>query len=131
MADRTERVSEETVVQGDKVVQERSVNVTDSDQPINKVSQVIWFIVGVISSLLLLRFVLALLGANPANAFANFIYELSNVFVAPFRGLLQVSAVEYGVARFEIETLVAIAVYALFGYGIIKMIQLGRKGTAA
>lgn len=130
MADRVERVSEETTVDGGRVVKERAVNVSDRNEPINKVAQIVWFIVGVITSLLLLRFILALLGANPANAFANFIYELSNLFVAPFRGLLQVSTVEYGVARFEFETLVAVAVYVLVGYGIVKLIELGRKGTS-
>lgn len=45
--------------------------------------------------------------------------------------MLQVGTVEYGVARFEFETLVAIAVYTLVGYGIVKFIELGRKGAIA
>ena len=130
MADRVERVSEQTDVQDGRVVTERAVTTESRDAGVAKTGQIVWFIVGVLVSLLLLRMVLALLGANPANAFADLIYTLSNPFVAPFRGLLQVSSVNLGVSRFETETLVAVIVYTLIGWGIVKMINLGRKDTA-
>ena len=79
--------------------------------------------------LLIVRLVLALLGANPANAFANFIYTLSNPFVAPFRALLQVGTLKLGVARFDMETLVAIIVYTIVGWLVVRLINLGRRDT--
>lgn len=127
MAQQVERVREETSVSGDTVVKERTATTADRDYTVNKTAQVIWFIVGAIVFLLGLRLVLALLGANPANAFANLIYSVTAPLVAPFRGLLQVGTVELGVARFELETLVAMVVYTLMGWGIIKLISLGRK----
>ena len=129
MADRVERVTEQTSVNNGEVVRDRSVTTKDKNYSVAKTAQVVWFIVGVLVFLLVLRMVLALLGANPANAFADLVYSLSNPFVAPFRGLLQVSAVELGVARFELETLVAIIIYSLIGWGLVKLINLGRRDT--
>lgn len=99
---------------------------TSHQRSVSKVAQVVWFIVGVIVSLLLLRAALALLGANLTNQFASFIYSLSEPLVAPFRGLLQIGEFQAGVSRLEIETLLAAAVYALIGWGIVKAITLAR-----
>ena len=108
---------------------ERVVPAEDADhnRGVSKAAQIVWFIVGVITSLLLLRAVLALLGANLANQFASFIYALTEPLVAPFRGLLQIGEFQAGVSRLEIETLLAAAVYALIGWGIVKAIALAKK----
>jgi hypothetical protein len=45
--------------------------------------------------------------------------------VAPFFGLLGYT-MQYGVARFELETLVAMLVYALVGYGLARLVNIGR-----
>jgi uncharacterized protein YggT (Ycf19 family) len=82
-------------------------------------------ITGFILALLAIRFVLSLLGANQANGFAQFIYSVTYPLVAPFFGLFGYTF-EYGVARFEIETVIAMLVYALVGYGISKLFTLGR-----
>lgn len=127
MADREERVTEQTTVNDGAVTRERAVTTKDKNYSVAKTAQVVWFIVGVLVFLLLLRMVLSLLGANPANAFADLVYSVSNPFVSPFRGLLQVGTVELGVARFELETLVAVLVYTLIGWGLVKLINLGRR----
>lgn len=80
-------------------------------------------IVGFVVSILAIRFVLSLLGANRNNGFADLIYSATYPLVAPFFGLFGYKF-EYGVARFEVETLVAIAVYALIGYGIGRLLAL-------
>ncbi len=85
------------------------------------VARIVYFISGVITALLALRFVFALLGANPSNAFANFIYTASRPFVAPFFGLFNYQS-HYGVSRFELETLIAMAVYALVAWAIVRMV---------
>ncbi len=84
------------------------------------VARIIWYIAGVLLVLLAFRFVLTLLGANENNAFANFIYTASQPFVAPFFGLFGYN-LQYGVSRFEIFTLVAMAVYAIVAYGLAKL----------
>jgi hypothetical protein len=88
--------------------------------------RVVYYILGILMAILAFRFVLSLLGANRDNAFAGLIYGISYPFVAPFFGLFGYQ-VKYGVSRFEIETLVAMAVYALLAYGIVKLIRIARK----
>ena len=90
--------------------------------------RVIWFIAGVILTLLAFRFVLTLLGANPDNAFADFIYTASYPFVAPFFGLFGYDKI-YGVAKFEIYTLVAMAVYAVIAWGLGRLVTLNEPRT--
>lgn len=92
-------------------------------------ARIVWYIAGVLLTLLAFRFVLALLGANQANGFANFIYSASHPFVAPFFNLFGYN-LSYGVSRFETYTLVAMAVYALVAYGIAKLFTLNRRTTA-
>lgn len=92
----------------------------------NVASRVIWFIAGIILTLLAFRFVLSLLGANRNNGFASFIYSASYPFVAPFFGLFSYKA-SYGVSRFEFETLVAMAVYAVVAAGIAYLATIGSR----
>jgi len=88
-------------------------------------ARIIWYLTGILLVLLAFRFVLALLGANPSNGFANFIYSTSHPFVAPFFGLFNYHLL-YGVSRFEIYTLIAMAVYAIIGWGLARLATIGR-----
>ena len=87
------------------------------------IAQIIWYIAGVLLVLLGFRFVLALLGANPANQFANFIYSVSHPFVAPFFSLFGYD-LRYGVSRFETYTLVAMLVYLVIAWGLVRLVLL-------
>jgi hypothetical protein len=70
---------------------------------------------------------LSLLGANPANAFASFIYGITYPFVAPFYGLFGYQ-LQLGVARFEFETIIAMIVWGIVGYGLAKIMSgFGRR----
>ncbi len=92
------------------------------------VTRIVWFIAGVLLVLLAFRFIFVLLGANPANGFANFIYTASHPFVAPFFGIFGYS-IKYGVSRVELSTLVAMAVYALIAFGISRLLTMGRPSN--
>ena len=113
----------------------RVVDHQDSAEPVKQgqqssvVARVVWLIAGVLLVLLAFRFVLILLGANPANGFANFIYTASHPFAAPFFGLFGYS-IKYGVSRVEVSTLVAMAVYALIAFGISRLLSLGRSSNS-
>lgn len=89
--------------------------------------RVVWFIVGVINVLIAIRFVLLLLGANHAAGFVDLIYGITDVLVAPFTGIF--GQPTYGSSVFEISSLLAIVIYSLIGYGITKLITLGRTTT--
>lgn len=88
-------------------------------------ARIIYYILGVIEVLLAFRFILALLGANRANGFADFVFGVSYPFAAPFFGLFGYQPT-YGSAQLELSTLVAMAVYALIAWGIVKLIRLPR-----
>lgn len=108
----------------------RDVTVTHASGP-TIAERVIWFVAGVILILLAFRFVLALLGANPGNGFANFIYDTSHPFVAPFFGLFNYTDPVDGRGRFELYTLIAMAVYAVIAWGLAWLVTLGRPRSAA
>ncbi len=88
---------------------------------------IVWYIAGVIEVLLGFRFLLALLGANSTNTFANIIYTLSRPFVAPFFSLFSYRGYVYGVSRFEVYTLVAMLFYLVVAWGIAKLVTLNRE----
>jgi YggT family protein len=89
----------------------------------NFLGRIILFIGGLICALLGLRFLLTLLGANPTNAFANFIYQTSEPFVRPFFGLFNYEPT-LGQAHFELSTLIALLVYALL-FGLVGRLLIG------
>jgi hypothetical protein len=83
--------------------------------------QVIWWIVGFIEVLIAIRFVLKLFGANPAP-FVRFMYDVTWPLVAPFHGIFNTA--QEGKSILEPESLVAMAIYALIGWGIVSLIRL-------
>jgi hypothetical protein len=93
--------------------------------------QIIWYIFGFIEIVLAFRFVLKLLGANPAAGFAKLVYAVSGVFTAPFSSIFS-STTNKGVETtsfFEWSTLVAAIVYVVITWGIIKIFKLGKPTT--
>jgi uncharacterized membrane protein len=85
-------------------------------------TRIIWTVLGILEVLLALRFALKLIGANPNSGFAVFIYGLSGVFTAPFTGL--VSTWVSGDTVLEVTTLIAMAIYALLFWGVVRLIPI-------
>lgn len=130
MAERVERVTKTTTsaapAAGERVTQSEVREATVSGPAL--AARIITFITGVLLILLAFRFVLALLGANPNNAFARFIYDLSYPFVAPFFNLFGYR-LHYGISRFEVYTLVAMLVYGIVGWLLARLVTLGSSDT--
>ncbi len=89
---------------------------------LTRVVQIIWLMVAGLEMLLGLRVVLKLIAANPANPFANFVYNLSQLFLYPFQSLTE-SPSAAGMVL-EIPTLIAMVVYALAGWLLVRLIWL-------
>jgi hypothetical protein len=66
-----------------------------------------------LTTLLTLRFALALLGANAANDLVTFIHAVTEPLVAPFMGLFSYDHAAVGGISFQGYTLVAILAYSL------------------
>ncbi len=77
---------------------------------------------GILEGLLGIRFVLALFGANPAAGFAQFIYSITKPFLVPFVGLF--GTARSGGSVFDVSPLVAIVVYALIAWVLVKVVSL-------
>jgi hypothetical protein len=94
----------------------------------NTIANAVWYLVGFIEIILLFRFALKLLGANPENGFVNFVYAITGILTAPFDSIFGVAQQTAGNVHsvFEPSILVAMAVYALIGWGVVKLINLNR-----
>jgi len=102
----------EVKIREDRVAQQRESTV--------KVVQFITLGVWAVQILIGMRVFLKLIAANPTNAFANFIYNLSELFVWPFTGLTSTPGAEGFV--FDLPAIVAMIVYALAGWLITQFI---------
>lgn len=90
---------------------------------LDRTAQVIYFLLGVLEIILALRFIFRLTSADTSNGFANFIFNFSNPFVAPFNGIFNDQALtRTGVL--EISTLLAMAIYALIFWGVVKLMYV-------
>ena len=87
-----------------------------------KVQNGIYLLFGLLGGLLGIRLVLGLLGANPAAGFAQLIHGTTGPFIAPFAGLF--GQPRFGSSVFEFNTLVAILVYALIAWVLVKIVWL-------
>src|SRR5579864_1608411 len=58
----------------------------------NRVGEAIWWVVALIDTLILIRFILKLLGASMASGFVQFMYNITAGLVAPFHGIFNTTA---------------------------------------
>lgn len=101
--------------------------VAPSTKPLYRGVQIVWYVLGVLEALLAFRFLLKLLGANPAAGFTSFVYSLSYPFTLPFSSVFGASQVSGSV--FEWTTLLAMVVYALLALAIVKLLRMSRAVT--
>lgn len=80
------------------------------------------FFTGVVEGFLGLRFILKLFGANAANGFVNWIYEMSGVLLEPFRGIFPARVFENQYV-FEFTTLFAMLMYAIVALLLMWLIR--------
>lgn len=107
---------------GDHVHEEHVVRNVDLEyrETLYRLSQFIWLIFGGIVALIGIRVILMLIGANPANTFTAFIYQLSELFLWPFRNIVANPAFQNYVL--EITSVIAMIVYPLIAWAIVRLI---------
>jgi uncharacterized membrane protein len=128
--DRREVVREDRApgyVRRERVIRDASA---ERELTLDRVAQFIWLVFGVIIGLIALRVVLRLIVANPVNTFADFIYDVTGVFLGPFFGLTGTPTTTDGIAL-EVSSLIAIVVYALIAWFIVKLIYILFSKTSA
>ena len=81
----------------------------------NRLVQAIYLIFALLEALLLVRFFLRALAANADAGFAQAMYAITGVLVAPFSGLFGTPQIATG-AALELSTLIALIVYGAIGW---------------
>jgi hypothetical protein len=76
-----------------------------------------------VEAFLALRFILKLFGANGANGFVNWVYEMSGVLLEPFRGVFPTTVFKNNFV-FEFSTLFAMVIYAIVAILIFALLDL-------
>ncbi|MEA2675264.1 MAG: hypothetical protein QOI92_2456 [Chloroflexota bacterium] len=89
--------------------------------------RIVVLVFGLIQLVIGARFVLLLLDAREANGLVSGILNLSQVFVAPFEGILRSDALHAGGSTFDIAALVAIAGWTVLEFVVIKAIAIFRR----
>jgi len=91
---------------------------------LDRVSQIIYFLAGILEVILVLRLFLRGINADSTAGFATFIYNFSSPFVAPFNSIFNNDQALKGVTTFEFSTVLAMVIYALLAFGLVKLLYI-------
>ncbi len=95
-----------------------------STKPLYRGTQIVWYLVGLIEVLLVFRIFLKALAANSTAGFTSLIYAITMPLTLPFSRVFGIGQVEGNV--FEWTTLLAMLVYLLIGWGIVKIFLMSK-----
>lgn len=90
------------------------------------VEYLVYFFFGALEILLAFRLVFKLAGASVGSAFVGLIYGITGIFILPFEGIFRRGFTQ-GIETtsvLEPSTLVALIVYAVLAWGIVKLIRV-------
>jgi len=110
-----------TVYDRGPAVVDRRVTRTPSGGEI--AARIVVLLFGIIQVLIILRIVLLLLNAREGNDLVSFILNTSQIFVAPFNGMLNVNNLESGGSVLDVA-----AILALVGWTVLEAILLAAAG---
>ncbi len=122
----SEIVKETITTQKDSANTDRTSPVKSRATNSQTIEYLIYFFFGVLETLLAFRLVFKLAGASVSSTFVGLIYGLTGVFIVPFEGIFR-RGFSQGIETtsvLEPSTLVAIVVYAVLAWGIVKLIRV-------
>jgi hypothetical protein len=111
-----------TVYDRGSAVVERRVTRTPSGGEV--AGRIVVLLFGIVQVLIILRIVLLLLNAREGNDLVAFILNTSQIFVAPFNGMLNVNNLDSGGSVLDVA-----AVLALIGWTVLEAIILAAVGV--
>ncbi len=94
-------------------------------RPIFRAAQVVWYLLGIIETILVFRFALKLLGANIEAGFTSLVYGLSTPLVMPFQAVFRTPRLDG--SAFEWTTLLAMFVYWLLAVGVMQLLLMSKS----
>jgi len=89
---------------------------------VRRLAQLIWLFFGILVAGIGLRFALKLMATNPASPFDDLVYRFRDLFLWPFAGLTATPSAQGMVL--EISALIAMFVYALLGWIVVRLVWL-------
>lgn len=119
-------IIKETVTTNEDTSSVKVVPVEEKVTGTQTTGRVVYYIFGLLEILLAFRFVFKLAGASQGSAFVSFIYRITRIFILPFEGIFR-RAVAQGVETtsvLEPSTIVALIVYMLLAWGIVKLVRV-------
>jgi uncharacterized protein YggT (Ycf19 family) len=93
-------------------------------------TRIVTFLFGILQALLILRIILLLLVANPGNDIVNFIFDITQPFVEPFRGMFSLNRVEAGQSVLDVAAIVALIGWTLIEALILAAIRIFSRRTS-
>lgn len=97
------------------------------------IEYLVYYAFGVLEAFLVFRLVLKLAGASVGSGFVRFVYGLTGLFIIPFEGIFRRGFAPGAETTSVLEpsTPVAIIVYALIAWGIVKLVRIGSRDRQA
>jgi hypothetical protein len=86
------------------------------------IERLLFLALWIVSSILLMRIVFFLLGANPAAPFIEWLYSFSELFVAPFSGIFPTP--QYNTSVLDLASVTAICIYFIGVLAIVKLLNV-------
>ena len=119
--ERVVRTSDEPTHPSDTVVSRRVTRTPSAGEILGRIVIVLF---GIIQVLIILRIVLLLLDAREGNDLVSWILNTSQIFVAPFEGMLNTDALKSGGSVLDVA-----AVLALLGWTLLEALILAAVGV--
>jgi hypothetical protein len=126
--ERVVRKDEDPVVDRSSVV-ERRVTRTPSGGAL--AGRIVILLFGIVQVFIILRIVLLLLNAREGNDLVSFILNTSQIFVAPFNGMLNVDNLKAGGSVFDIAALLALVGWTVLEALILAAVGIFRREPTA
>jgi uncharacterized protein YggT (Ycf19 family) len=129
---RTDTEVVEPLVPGDPAVHTQSTEIRRvgyARSPLATLERWVVFIFGLIELLIGLRILLLLIAARESNSIVSFIYSLSDIFVAPFRGILGINEVQAGASALDVGAIVALVGWFILELIVIALVRVFRPSA--
>lgn len=99
--------------------------------PLATFERVVVLIFSLVELVIVLRIVLLLLAARQGNDVVQFVYGVSEIFVAPFRGILRIDEVQAGIAALDLSAIVALVGWLIIEAIVIAAVRVFRPAVTA
>jgi hypothetical protein len=102
-----------------------------SGGPMATLERALVLIFSLIELVIGLRILLLLLAAREGNDIVQFVYGVSEIFVAPFRGILRIDEVQAGVSALDFGAVVAIVGWLIVELIVVAVVRMFRPAVTA